>query len=134
MVDRSEFRRVCFRRLPNHSQRMLAQKRRPACEQIEQDRAEAIDVGSRSDSRARSLRLLRRDETRRPKNSEASRQVAIRVHPFRETEVAHHRLASRIQQDISWLQVPMENAFAMSIRDRPRHFGYETNALARLRA
>ena len=100
-------------------------------EQVKQDRAEAVNIRRWSEFAGRALRLFRRDVAGGPEARQAFRQVALRAHPFGQAEIAHQRFAAGVEQDVSRLEVAMQNAFAMRIIDRPRDFRDQPHALVR---
>ena len=57
--ERAKFRRWRFRCLPNYGERIVAQKRWSPGQQIEQNRAETINIGGRSKIGGRRLRPVR---------------------------------------------------------------------------
>ena len=59
-----------------------------------------------------SFGLLGRDETRRAVNREAARQIAARVHPFRETKVAHQRFAVAVEENVPRFEIAVQDARA----------------------
>src|SRR5574337_1052591 len=105
------------------SKRVLAEKRRTTRQEVKEDRAQAVDIGGGIELAGVTLSLFGRNVPRRPENRQCSRQVARRVEPFGEAEVADQRLGAAVEQDITRFQITMKNALAMGVLHRTGRFG-----------
>ena len=50
--------------------------------------------------------------------------------PFCQTEIAHQRFAAAIEQNVSRLEIAMENSLAMRVFDRARNFRHQLHTFA----
>src|SRR5262249_12472162 len=107
-----------------HRQRVFAEKRRTPSEQIEQDRSETVNVRRWSKVGRGSFGLLRCDVTGRAENGERAREIGIRIEPLCQSEIGHERFATTIEQNVSRLQIAMQNALLMRVLHGARHPGY----------
>src|SRR5437870_7862416 len=107
-----------------------AHKRRPASEEIKQNRAQTVNVGGGGKFVRWPLGLLGCDVARRSKCLQRSCKIAILIEPFCEAKVAHHRLAVSIQEDVSRLKIAMQNSFAMRVSDTARNLCHHPHTLA----
>src|SRR5206468_1096724 len=107
---RAQFRRGFFGGLLDNSKRVLAQEWRPAGEKFEQDRAQTVNVGRRGQIGSRSPGLLRRNVTGRAENSHCVGEITCGVEPFGQTEIAHQRFVSPVQQNVSWFEIAMQDS------------------------
>ena len=92
--ESAQFRGRSFGCLLNHVERVLAQKRRPACQQIKENSAETVNIGSRRKRRARTFGLLGRNIAGGAEDGQSSRQVSRCVEPLGQTKVTHQRVAA----------------------------------------
>src|SRR4029077_11345964 len=113
--DRAQFGRLAFRGLLNHSQGVFAQKRRAPGEQIEQDCSETVNVGSWSELGCRSFGLLGCNVTRRAEDCECAREIGTGVEPFGQSEIGHEWFAATVEQDVSRLEIAMQNPVLMRV-------------------
>src|SRR5206468_4476819 len=118
----------------NDIQDIRAHKRRPASEEIKQNRAQTVNVGGGGKFVRWPLGLLGCDVARRSKCLQRSCKIAIYIEPFCEAKVAHHRLAVSIKKDVSRLKIAMQNSLAMSVSNRARNFRHQSHTFASLRA
>src|SRR6266480_7023110 len=109
-----------------------AYERRPASEEVKQNRTQTVNVGSAGKLVRWPLGLLGCDVARCSKCLQRSREIAIYIEPFCETKVAHHRLAVSIQQDVSRLKIAMEYSFVMGVSDSARDLSHQPHTVARL--
>ena len=58
-------------------------------------------------------------------------EIAGVVQPFGEAEVGHERFALFVQQDVSRLEVPVEQSHAMSVVDGTGNLCHQLHGLAR---
>ena len=110
---------------------MFAQEWRLAGEEIEQDCAEAVNIGRRRELRACASGLLRGDVTGRAENGECACEIARGVEPFGQAEVAHQGLAARIKHDVARLEVAVQDAMVVGEFHCARDFCHERNAATR---
>ena len=118
--------------MPDDGKRVRTQERRAAREQIEEDRAETVDIGGGFQLRGGAARLFGRDVAGRAENRQRARQIAGGVEPFGQAEIADERFAMAVEQDVSRFEIAMEDAFAMRVLHGPRDLGDERDALPRL--
>src|SRR5437868_450592 len=128
--ERAQFRRRFFAGLLNHGQSVFAQERRAPGEQIEQDCSEAVNVGSRSKLGCRSFGLLGCDVTRRAEDCECAREIGTGVEPFGQAEIRYEWFALTVKQDVSWLEIAMQNAVLMRVLHSAPHLGRKSYAFA----
>ena len=126
----AKFGRRLLGGLLNDGKRVLSQKRRPASEQIEQNRAETVNISSGCETRRRSARLFGRNVTGCAENRERARKIARGVEPFGQTEIAHERFAAAIEHDVSRFQVAMQNTLDVRVLDGTRHLRHQRYAPA----
>ena len=119
----------CFRRLQDVSGherlRWSSGKRRTAHEQLVGHHTEGVEVGAMIGARV-TRNLLRRHVRGRAKRHTDRRQtVSVRLcrraDSLCHAEVRHHRVLLR-HEDVLGLDVPMDDALPMRVRQRRRHF------------
>src|SRR5438876_7267880 len=76
--------------------------------------------------------LLRGDVPWRSKSSERSREIAICLEPFCQTEIAYQRLPPAIEQNVSWLEIAMEDSLAVRVFGSARDFHHQLHTSSRL--
>src|SRR5205823_1798389 len=128
---RAQFRRRFFAGLLNHGQSVFAQERRTSGEQIKQQCSETINVGSWSKLGCRSFGLLRRDVTRRAEDCESAREIGTGVEPFGQSEISHEWFAATVEQDVSRLEIAMQNPVLMRVLHSARHLRHKPDGFAR---
>src|SRR5205807_1319865 len=109
-------------------------ERRPASEDVKQNRTQTVNVGGTGKLIGRAFGLFGRDVARCSKRLQCSREIAVLIEPFCEAKVAHHRFAVSIKKDVSRLKITMENSLVMSVSDGARDHCHHPHALARLGA
>src|SRR5207253_1551705 len=100
----------------NDVQDIWAHERGPPSEEVKQNRAQTVYVGGGGKLGGRAFGLLGRDVARCSKCLQRSRESAIFIEPFRQSKVAHHRLAASIQEDVYRLKIAMQNS--LGVRDK----------------
>ena len=93
-----------------------------SAEQFVEDGAEAVDIRRDGDLVRMSRRLLGRHIAGGTEHRAAQRQFAVAFNAPREPEIRDRRLAARIEEDITRLQIAMENAALMRVVDGARNF------------
>ena len=101
---------------------MLAKKGRSPREQIKKDCTKTVNISVWSEARSRPTRLFWRNITGCAENRERARQITRSIEPFCQTEVAHHRLATPIEENIARFEISMKNASAMCEFNGARDF------------
>ena len=129
--ERAQFRCGRFRRLPNHCKCVFANERWAASQQVEENRAEAVDVGSWGEIGRHDLGLFRCEVAGGSERSQRLREIAVCFDRFCQTEIAHQRFAAVIEENVSRLKIAMENSAAMSVFDRARNLCHQLHTLAR---
>src|SRR5437773_2947082 len=109
-------------------------ERRPASEEVKQNRTQTVNVGSAGKLIGWAFGLLGCDVPGRSKCLQRSREIAILIEPFCQTKVAHHWFAVSIKKDVSRLKIAMKNSLAMGVSNRARNFRHQSHTLASLRA
>src|SRR5437867_3101854 len=104
MCERAHLRGRLFRRLPNYREWVVTQKWWAASQQVEENRAEAVNIGGRGQIGGFALSLLGRSITRRSESSQRFRKILVCVEPFCQTEIAHQWVATVIEQNVSRLE------------------------------
>ena len=92
---------------------MFTEKRWPPAEELKQNRAETVNIDNGAGLSGRAFCLLRRDVSGRAENSQGAGEITCGVEPFRQAEVAHQRLAASIEQNVSGLEISMNNALVV---------------------
>src|SRR5205823_11643695 len=99
-------------------------ERRTPGEQIEQNCSEAVNVGSWSKLGCRSFGLLGRDVTRRAEDCERAREIGTGVEPFGQSDIGHEWFAATVEQDLSRLEIAMQNPVLIGELHSPTPLGY----------
>ena len=107
----------------------LAPNWRATSQQVIKNRAETVDIGCRSHA-ARIGRLFRRHVVWRAEDRKSLGEIAFALQPFRKAKVAHVRFASGIEEDISRLQIAMQNSVLVRKRDGARQFRDQCGSFA----
>src|SRR5207247_2508440 len=128
----SELWRRFLTGLFDDGQRVFAEKGRAACEQIKKNSADAIDISRESQLFRRALRLLRRDVAGCAEDGQRAREIARRIKPFAQAEIAHKRFATTVEQNISRLEVAMKDALDMRVLHCTRDLGHQSHDSARV--
>ena len=95
----------------------FAHERRPAREQVIENRAERIDVAAPADQAALGRGLLRRHVVGRAEHLAAQGQFAVVMQPLGQAEVGHARLVERVDQHVGRLEVAVQNAAFVRVVD-----------------
>ena len=77
-------------------------------------------------------RLFRRDVTGRSENRQCPREIARGVEPFGQTEIAHQRFAAAVEQNVSGLQVAMQDSLHMRVLHGARDLGHQRDDPTRI--
>ena len=64
--------------------------------------------------------MFRRNVSRRAEYRKRAGELACGIEPFCQSEVAHHRLAARIEQNISGFEISVKNSLLVSVIDGSR--------------
>src|SRR4051794_36017696 len=99
----------------NNRKNIRAYERRTPGEKVKQNRAKTVNVCGIRKLGCWALGLLGRDVAGCSKCLQRSCEIAILIEPFCQTEVAHHRFAIFIKQNVSRLKIAMQNSLAMSV-------------------
>jgi len=74
--------------------------------------------------------LLGCDVTRRAEDCERAREIGTGVEPFGQSEIGHEWFTATVEQDVSRLEIAMQNRVLMRVLDSMRHFGHKPDAFA----
>src|SRR6185437_5008123 len=128
--QRAQFRRLRFRRLANHKNRIGTQKWGTSGKHGEQYCAETVNIRSRSKFGGRTPGLFRGNKTCGSERSQRSRKIVVPVQQLRQTEIADQWLASIVEQNVSRFDIAMEHSAAVSVFDRTRDLRHQLHASA----
>src|SRR5205085_10953064 len=109
-VPRTRLPWLRIQQQPNRFVGCSSGKRRMASEQFVENRAESVDICGAADSCIVTDRLLGRHVTGRSHYLLRARDGAPMFHQPGEAEISQVRFAVSVQQNISWLDVSMQNA------------------------
>ena len=127
---RRELRRLISQYRRRQSDGVVARKRTPSADHLEDDHAERVEIGAAVDV-AREILFGRgvagrADQAHADSAWHAHRHVRARRHEPRDAEVQHLRAAVGAQHHVRRLQVAMNHALRVRgrqrIRQLPRHF------------
>src|SRR6266508_4612118 len=121
--------RLCIQQQFDSFVRCSSGKGRLTCQQLVKYCAEPIDICGAADSRVVSHCLLWRHVTWRAQNFQRARHRALRFDKSRKTEVGEMRFALLVQQNVSRLDVAMQNPVLMRVVNGACHFGDEFSRL-----
>ena len=122
-IEQPRISRFGAKHHPHSFKRAAANKWRATGEKLIQNRAHSIDIGRAGRGRAfRAARLFRRDVTRRAHELRRARHRALGFDQPGQAEIGQMRLAFMVEQDVSRLDVAMEDAALMRVVHAARHF------------
>ena len=121
-VPETRLARLHFEYLPDRLERRPAGKRRLTGQQVIQHGAKTIDVGGGGQLAAIAGGSLRRDVAGGAEKLAGARERALGGENFCEAEIRDVRVAGGIEQDISWLEIAVEDAALVRVLDGTRGF------------
>ena len=127
-IQQPRRQRLLLQHLRQRLRRARPDKRRPAREQMEQQRPQPIHIRRRA-HRPAAFGLLRRHVAGGSQNLPRQRQRTLLIHRPGQPEIRHVRLALGVEQDIRGFDIPMEHALLVRVLHRLGHF--PTNSAAR---
>ncbi len=123
--------RVLVHHLRERVERRLGLKRRPVGQELVKHRAQAVDVGERRDFAPLSGCLLRWHVGRRPHDGPSAGELAVALEPPGQAEVGDVGLSFAIQQDVSGLEVAVDDAALVGVVDCSSECGNQPRRLLR---
>ena len=110
---------------PHRGQRRVCAEWRTPCEQFIENRAQAVDVRGGGDGLRAAGGLLGWHVVRRAQHRAAQGQVEAAFDALGQAEVADERLALRVEEDVSRLQIAVQHAALMRVMDGAGHLGHQ---------